>query len=83
MKFIVTLLVLIAGLLGAVAQATGPAAQNELIVKANAELSARNWPEAESLLKQLIAIPRPMGVPEGSGLDAKQSGALSGRGGEL
>ncbi len=50
MKFIVTLLVLIAGLLGAVAQATGPAAQNELIVKANVELSARNLPEAESLL---------------------------------
>ncbi len=50
MKFIVMLLVLIAGLLGAIAQATGPAAQNELIVKANAELSARNWPEAESLL---------------------------------
>ncbi len=42
MKFIVMLLVLIAGLLGAIAQATGPAAQNELIVKANAALSARN-----------------------------------------
>lgn len=56
MKFILAVLIIIAGLSSALAQAPGPAAENALIEKANAALAARNWPDAENLLKQLIAM---------------------------
>jgi tetratricopeptide (TPR) repeat protein len=56
MKFILAVLIIMAGLSGALAQASGPAAENALIEKANAALTARNWQDAESSLKQLIAL---------------------------
>lgn len=56
MKFILAVLMIIAGLSSALAQASGPAAENVLIEKANAALAARNWQDAEKLLKQLIAL---------------------------
>ncbi len=56
MKYFLAVLFVVAGLSGAFAQAAGPEAQNVLIVKANAALAARNWQEAEGLLKQLAAM---------------------------
>ena len=56
MKYFLAVLFVVAGLSGAFAQAAGPDVQNALIVKANAALAARNWQEAEGLLKQLAAL---------------------------
>ena len=56
MKYCLALLVLLTGLTVAQAQAPDARALNEIIVKANAAQAARNWPEAEKLAKQLIAM---------------------------
>lgn len=47
-------LIFIAGLSGALAQVPGNDAENALNVKASEALAARNWQEAERVLKQLI-----------------------------
>jgi tetratricopeptide (TPR) repeat protein len=52
MKRLVLALAIIVGASGALAQT--PQAENALIAQANAAMAARNWPEAERLLKQLI-----------------------------
>jgi tetratricopeptide (TPR) repeat protein len=47
------LLMLFPGLTGALAQ--GTAAQDPLVAKGDAALAAKNWPEAETVFKQLVA----------------------------
>jgi tetratricopeptide (TPR) repeat protein len=56
MKVFLAVLMIMAGLSSALAQASGPAAENALIEKTNAALTARNWQDAENLLKQLIVM---------------------------
>jgi tetratricopeptide (TPR) repeat protein len=56
MKLMVAALIVVAGLADAPAQGPRPAAENALIDKANAALTARQWQDAENLLKQLIAM---------------------------
>jgi len=52
MKHVLPALMLLLGLTGALAQSP---AQDPLVAKAGAALAAKNWPEAEAALKQLVA----------------------------
>lgn len=82
MKLILAVLIVVAGLSSVLAQTSGPAAENALIEKVNAALVARNWVEAERVLKQLIvAAPSrweyQKGLAEAQGNQARYQEALA------
>lgn len=56
MRPILAGLILLAGLSGAFGQASGNDDENALAAKANTAMSARNWPDAEVILKRLTAL---------------------------